>query len=97
MTIRWSERARRHLEALYEYIAADSPNNAAEMVDRITARLSQIDSFPQSGRVVREIESPVYRELIEPPYRIIYRVGHNTIFLVGIVHSSQQFRRPLIR
>ena len=96
MTIRWSARARRQLEALYEYIAADSPNSAAKMVDRIIARLPQIERFPESGRVVPEIEFPVYRELIEPPYRIIYRVGRKTIFLIGIVHSSQLLRRSLL-
>ena len=97
MTIRWSARARRHLEALYDFIAADSPNNAARMVDRIVARLSQIETFPESGRAVPEIEFPLYRELIEPPYRIIYRIGRSAIFLVAIVHSSRMLRPGMIR
>ena len=67
------------------------------MVDRIVSRLAQIETFPESGRVVPEIESPIYRELIEPPYRIIYRVGRNAIFLVAIVHSSRVLRPGMLR
>jgi plasmid stabilization system protein ParE len=97
VTIRWSARARRHLQALYDHIAADSPDNAARVVDRIVARLSQMETFPNSGRVVPEIDFPVYRELIEPPYRIIYRVGRNAVFLVAIIHGSRILRPELLR
>jgi plasmid stabilization system protein ParE len=66
VTIRWSARARRHLESIYEYIAADSPNNAARMVERIQTSLRQIEMFPDSGRIVPELGLP-HRELIEAP------------------------------
>jgi len=96
VNVRWSSRAQRDLEALYEHIAADSPTNAGRMADRIVARLGQIENFPESGRIVPEVGLP-YRELIEPPYRIIYRVGRTVIFLVTIVHSSRELRPSFIR
>ena len=36
MKVRWTDKARRHLRAIRDYIATDSPQYAARMVDRIT-------------------------------------------------------------
>lgn len=44
------------------------------MVDRLTRRSQQIATFPLSGRVVREIDLPQIREVIEGSFRIIYYI-----------------------
>lgn len=55
MKVRWTSAAERHLDAIYAYIAADSPEYALRMVDRLTGRSQQIALFPLAGRVVPEI------------------------------------------
>src|SRR3990172_9115805 len=56
MKVHWTETAEGHLDAIYAYIAQDSPQYAMRMVDRLTRRSQQIADFPLSGRKVPEHE-----------------------------------------
>lgn len=71
MKVYWTETAEDHLDAIYAYIARDSPEYALRMVDRLTRRSQQIASFALSGRKVPEYEIEQIREVIEGQYRII--------------------------
>ncbi|HKO56100.1 MAG TPA: type II toxin-antitoxin system RelE/ParE family toxin [Thermoanaerobaculia bacterium] len=94
MTVKWTKRAIRHLERIAEYVAKDSPANAQRLIDRITARSTQIGEFPFSGRRLPESDLPSYlREVIEPPYRIIYRVRQTRIDVIAVIHSSRLLPR----
>jgi len=94
MRVVWTDTARRHLAAIHEYIAHDSPRYAMRMVDRLLARSEQLEQFPESGRMVPEYDDPRIRQLIEPPYRIIYRVRDNRIDVLAVVHSARQSLGP---
>lgn len=52
MKVYWTDAALENLEAIYNYIALDSPQSAARSVDRITRRSEQLAQFPFSGRIV---------------------------------------------
>jgi plasmid stabilization system protein ParE len=54
--IGWSRRALRDLEAIAEYIAADSPTYAGIVVKKITNETRMLARFPRSGRKVREFD-----------------------------------------
>ena len=56
MKVHWTETAEEHLDAIYSYIAQNSPKYAILMVDRLTRRSQQIADFPLSGRKVPEYE-----------------------------------------
>ncbi|MEA1049057.1 type II toxin-antitoxin system RelE/ParE family toxin [Lamprobacter modestohalophilus] len=49
MKVHWTKAAEAHLDAIYTYIAQNSPAYALRMVDRITKRLIQIAEHPLSG------------------------------------------------
>lgn len=68
MTVHWTDTALAHLQAIYSYIAQDSPNFAKRMVDRLTRRSQQIARFPFSGRRVPEYDIDPIREVIEGSY-----------------------------
>ena len=74
MKIHWTDSAESHLDAIYTYIAQDSPQYAKRTVDRLTRRSQQLAKFPFSGRRVPEYEIDPIREIIEGPYRIIYHI-----------------------
>ena len=74
MKVHWTDTAEGHLDAIYAYIALDSPEYAKRMVDRITRRSQQIADFPFSGRKVPEYDMDQIREVIEGPHRIIYHI-----------------------
>ena len=89
MKVNWTESAEGHLDAIYAYIAQDSPEYALRMVDRITRRSQQIATFPLSGRSVPEYEIEQIREVIEAPYRIIYYIYPYQIDILAVLHGAQ--------
>ncbi len=89
MNVHWTETAQEHLDAIYGYIAKDSPEYALRMVDRLTRRSQQIAHAPLSGRRVPEYELDQIREMIEGPYRIIYHIKPDQIDILAIIHGSR--------
>ena len=80
MNVVWSQSAGADLVEIYEFIARDSPHYAQRMVDRITARSTQLGTFPDSGSLVAEFVRDDLREVFEGPYRII---------IAALRHKSQ--------
>jgi toxin ParE1/3/4 len=93
MNVQWTDTAQGHLDAIYHYIAQNSPEYAKLMVDRLTRRSQQIAEFPQSGRVVPEYEMEQIREVIESPYRIIYYIKPDQIDVLAVVHAARNVLR----
>jgi toxin ParE1/3/4 len=93
MKVHWTDTAEAHLDAIYAYIAQDSPQYALRMVDRLTRRSQQIADFPFSGRKVPEYEADQIREVIEGPYRIIYHIKPDQIDVLAVIHGSQDIFR----
>lgn len=88
MRVHWTETAQQHLEAIYNYIAQNSPVYAKRMIDRLTRRSMQISTHPFSGRTVPEYESEHIREIIEGSYRIIYRIKPDRIDVLAVIHGA---------
>ncbi len=90
MKVYWTDTAVKHLSAIYAYIAQNSPQYAARVVDRLTRRSEQIANFPLSGRIVPEFQTEQIREVIEGSYRIIYYIKPDQIDVLAVIHGSQQ-------
>ena len=93
MKVHWTDTAEDHLDAIYAFIAKDSPEYALRMVDSLTRRSKQIADFPLSGRKVPEYEMEQIREVIEGPYRIIYYIKPDQIDVLAVIHGSQDILR----
>jgi len=93
MKVHWTDTAEGHLDALYTYIAQDSPEYAKRMVDRITRRSQQIADFPFSGRRVPEYDIDQIREVIEGSYRIIYHIKPDQIDVLAVIHGAMDVLR----
>lgn len=63
----WSPQPLRDLQAIRDYVAADSPRYAALVVERIIRGVERLTSLPESGRVVPERSDPQLREVIVGP------------------------------
>ena len=74
MKVHWTDTAAGHLDAIYAYIAQDSPEYARRMADRLTRRSQQIAKFLLSGRRVPEYDFEQIRKVIEGSFRIIYHI-----------------------
>ena len=94
MKIVWSRRAIRHLIALRDYIAADSPHNAAAVAERILKSVELLAAQPQIGRPGRIVGT---RELVIPdtPYIIPYRIRGERLELIAVFHGRQKWPEEL--
>lgn len=90
MRVHWTDTAISHLRSIHAYIGQSSPEYALRIVDRLTRRSQQIGVFPQSGRVVPEVELPQIREVLEGPYRVIYHIKPDQVDIIAVIHGSQQ-------
>jgi plasmid stabilization system protein ParE len=88
MKVHWTGTAEGHLDAIYAYIALDSPEYARRMVDRLTRRSQQIADFPFSGRKVPEYDTDQIREVIEGPYRIFTALNRIRLTLLAVIHGA---------
>ena len=88
MRVHWTDTAEGHLDAIYAYIAQDSPEYARRMVDRLTRRSQQIARFPFSGRRVPEYDLDLIREVIEGSFRIIYHIKSDRIDVLAVIHGA---------
>jgi toxin ParE1/3/4 len=92
--LRYTARARLHLDAIAEYIAERNPDAARRVGARIQETIELLRSFPRMGRVG---VLPGTREMVVPglPYVIVYRIetgDPDALVLLGIYHGAQ--RRP---
>ncbi|MBL8220068.1 MAG: type II toxin-antitoxin system RelE/ParE family toxin [Bryobacterales bacterium] len=90
MKIIWSRRAIRHLVALRNYIAQDSPDTASFVAERILKSVELLATQPQMGRPGRIFGT---RELVVPgtPYVIPYRVRGESLQLLAVFHGRLQW------
>lgn len=88
MKVHWTESAEQHLDAIYAYVAQDSPSYALRVVDRITRKSQQVAAFPLSGRRVPEYDLDQIREVFFGPYRIIYHIKPSKIDVIAVIHGA---------
>ena len=85
--IEWSPRALRTLFDVYDYIAADSPEAAARVVDRIRSAVRLLGSQAQLGRASKMRNR---RELVVDQYVITYQIRRNRIWIVSLEHGAHR-------
>jgi plasmid stabilization system protein ParE len=85
-----AESAVRDLEAVRDWYAAQSAQEAGErLIREVVSCLDQLAEFPESGRMVPEFDQPWLRELIRPPFRIVYRVEGESVRVVRVWRSER--------
>ena len=89
MKIIWSPLA---IERAYEaasYIAQDKPEAALNWLAGLFKVTDRLERFPKSGRIVPEISSEEFRELIYLSHRVIYRIEKTFVSILTVRSSSQ--------
>lgn len=90
MKVRWTERASKDALGVFDYIAEQSPAYAESVYERILARPSQLERFPESGSIVPEYQRPDIRELFVYSFRIVYRVASDEVRVLTVIHGSRE-------
>ncbi len=91
----WTEAARNDLDSVLEYIAEDSPQAAANLLDHFLRAAESLARLCERGRVVPELDDPAIRETFVHSYRILYEVADAEVRIVGVLHGARDFDRWL--
>ena len=89
MRVIWSPLAVTRVREATEYIERDKPGAARRWAEEIFTKVSRLAEFPNSGRVVPELDRQEVRELVHGNYRIVYRVEAKSVFILTVRHGRR--------
>jgi toxin ParE1/3/4 len=92
--LHFTENAERDLVEIGNFIARDSPANAAQFVLRLEQHCSLLASHPLAGRVRDEL-APGLRSLAYGRYVIFYRALDDTVEIVRVLHGARDLPRAM--
>jgi len=96
MEIVWTLEAIRCLEGIYEYIAADNPRAAIDVVRGIYAKVQLLREHPRLGQAYEPIRDREVRETSYGHYRIAYLIADGMrIDVLGVFHGRMDIERHL--
>ena len=87
--IKWTPQSLDDIEAIAKFIARDSDYYARMFAIKIFEAAERLELFPESGRIVPELNRKEIREVIFGSYRIIYRIRDKLVEILTVYHSSR--------
>ncbi len=91
--VRVTPRALSDLQSIFDYIAQDSPDNAAGMIERILDAIDGLEFMPYRFKVLEGEEKKGIRSIPIRPYLVRFRVEEQA-GVVHILHVRHGARRP---
>ena len=91
--ITWTARAEFDLEYHARRIARDSVAHAIKWMAKIRAKVAMLESLPEIGSPVEDLQFPGFRELIVRNFRIVYRVRNGDCEIIAILRAEQDINR----
>ena len=92
-TVAWTDEARQWIEDIFEYIAEDNPQAAAQTVQGIYERAQVLATFPEIGQRYQASLRNV-RVLLYGHYRIAYLLKDDgNIDILGVFQGSLDITR----
>lgn len=88
-SIIWTENALNDIDNIALYSSKDSEFYAKQFVKKLINTTLKLESFPEIGKIIRELPQSDYREILFKKYRIIYRIDSDKIYIITIHHSAR--------
>lgn len=92
----WTEPALSDLNEITEYIALENIVAAKQLVQTIFAKVERLQTFPESGRVLPELEHLSYREVVVNPCRVFYKQDGDKVFILLVMRAERDLRKFLL-
>jgi len=73
------------LDEIFDYIMADNPQAAADMLEHIMTSLGRLENYPYSGKPL------IDRSFIIDPYIAFYRFIDNKVLVYRILHGARKY------
>tara|TARA_B100000745_G_scaffold297133_1_gene243585 strand:+ start:411 stop:695 length:285 start_codon:yes stop_codon:yes gene_type:complete len=87
----WAPTALNDIEAIAKFIERDSPEQASLFVTRVIEMTDRLQDFPESGRIIPEINKKNCREIVYGAYRIMYLIIKKEVWITGVVHGARSW------
>lgn len=86
-----TRQAQNDLAEIYEYIAADSLENAITFVQAIEEKVFSLTTMPERAAMIPEnsVLGSRYRHLPHGRYRIIFRIKDKRVVVLRIIHGAR--------
>lgn len=97
MKLIWSPLAVEQVQDIASYIALDKPSVAMQWAEEIFNSVARLEQFPESGRIVPEINRKEIREIVQGNYRVIYKIKQNEILVLVVKNYHQQLKTDDIK
>lgn len=88
---RWTDRAKRDLAEIGDYIARDNPVAAERWVAALLKLADRAAAMPLAGRRVPEVGRDDVREVLLRSYRLVYRVLDQAIDVLTVFEGHRLF------
>jgi toxin ParE1/3/4 len=87
-----TQRARRDILEIWQYIARDSEQNADNFLSELVERFSMLGNRPRAGRQRDDIR-PGIRGFPFGEYEILYRIGQPGVRITAVVHGRRDLSK----
>jgi toxin ParE1/3/4 len=94
MTIIWSPLALERVQSIASYYAVYSHEKALRWFHGVFDSVDRLEDFPESGRMVPELNRVDIREILFDDHRVIYRVDLENIRILPVRHARQDWQDP---
>ncbi|MGQ0814041.1 MAG: type II toxin-antitoxin system RelE/ParE family toxin [Gemmatimonadota bacterium] len=84
------------MDEAISFIAADSRLAAAKQLERILGASASLAELPDRGRTVPDLDDPQFRELDPGTVLVGLPRGEDKVWIVALIHTSQEFSGPPI-
>jgi toxin ParE1/3/4 len=89
MKINWTKEAMINLQQIEDFISADNPEAAIQLIDKLISLTKDLIRFPKKGRIVPELTIDRIREIIYKNYRLVYVIKKNSITILTVFESHK--------
>ncbi|ATW26661.1 type II toxin-antitoxin system RelE/ParE family toxin [Candidatus Formimonas warabiya] len=85
------------LDEIFDYIMAENPHAANEILESIMQSLERLENYPHSGAPLldRSLKKFSFRMVIIDPYIAFYRFIGNQVIVYRILHGARNYSRLL--
>lgn len=87
--------AERDLEAIADYIAADSPAHALAFVRILREKCSELADFPPRFPIVPRYADREIRRRVHGSYVILYRIDGDVVIVLRVMSGAQDYEGQL--
>ncbi len=91
MKVVWTEQALARLIEIQDFVVADDPVAAAELVSRLVERGESLRQLWQRDRPIPELRAAALREPVDGPCRIVYRARGARIEILTVFEGHRRF------